>query len=478
MFRQSIGTTPLSDNIASQYFSDRIFDGSRSSSPDNSFLVTLRALFEKKLGDGERIRFRFSTSSESNTSKVNQISSYVDPDSIECGDVRLHAFRSSNDEVNKAYIEGADKYFSELEGWKKLPRPTEYYAKTMNVRVFVNPEIKSVVIFCDSADLRRIHFLEAGMLSFFPWYFDPAGGISPSEKALCESLVKNTPDEYLAAVSVIAEELGFREKYKAKLLNSFETRFDQEKLRTAESELSDIERRLSDLKDKMSEYLQMRYDKQISVLGLSEKIARGGSGELGEYFSANKSLSMLDADTDSFTFASKGVLSYWDDDIARRMIENNGSVLYNHTSKFSKDQLQKLYTAVFIDRTVKLRVCAAFRLRPSSMVDRPHPYTFPMPEFNTYMPNTHIDLYGCIGTNEEEIYTMIENHDFIGVMEQCIQAALGFNFADSTVSSRFGQVLNENYDGYHPNLKAFELPDGTITDPAGVLKWIKEKEAE
>ena len=474
MFRNSIGVTPLSDGIAEGYFKNRIYGTSVGA--DKSFVVTLRALFERRLPEEGKIRFKFTNSTYRDV-ESNPVRDIVHEGSVEPDTVWLHAFCRSDPDVNGAFMKDAEKYYGECDGWTKLQKPTEYYARTMRVLVFVNAERKSAVIFIDSSDIRKIHFLEAGMLSFLPWYFNPADGFSATEKALCESLMKTSQDDYLAAVAAIAAEMDFIEAAKKKTLAEFESRFDRERIAEVKNDIERLENTINDYNREISNALQKRYDLQVSVVGLEEKIARGDSGELAEYFMSNKSLSFLGVTEDGgIDFAVKGYAAYWEEDMAKRVIENMSSCLYEY-DRLGKENLRKLYTAVFVDRKVKLRMCAAFRIRPRHSIERPHPYNFPASEFGTYMPNIHIDRFGCIGSNEAEINELMRDHDYIGVMEQCIASALAYNFADSAVMGRFAAAVNGAGD-YSPNTNAFELPDGTVTNPEGVIEWLNKEESE
>lgn len=479
MFRQSIQKTPLTDDIAERYFEDRI-SGSTIGA-DNSFVATLRALFERRMPEGDKLRFFFSSSSR----RASEIESYPVQDLVSSsiydpGTVVLHSFVRGDPDSNAAYIRAADAYYSEAEGWEKLPKPTEYYARTMQVLVFVNPEIKSVLIFMDSSDLRKIHFLEAGVLSFFPWYFNPEDGFSAGEKALCESLMKTTPDAYLEALSAIAAVLDFRKKVEKKILSEFESRFDKDKVNRIMGEIRDVDRSIDSLEDQISEYLSKRYEYELTLAGLEEKLKSGSGSEFCEYFTSSKSLVLLGSSGDSVDFAARGRLTYWDDDAAARIVENRNSFLYGRGS-IPDDDMYLLYRAIFVEKTIGLRWCAAFRIRPGSRLERLEGYAFPADEFGTYMPNTHIDRYGCIGNNESVINAALKTHDYIGVAEQAVASALGFNFADSTVGRRFAALVSDGGSdgGYTVNVKAFELPDGTVTDPRGAIEWLKaQREGE
>lgn len=477
MFRDTVarGSTPLNDTIANDYFKNVTGDQING---DDSFLVVLRALIAPRMGDEDTIKFNFTSSSYTKESLADHpIEGIIDPGQIRQNTVRLHAFsRSGSPEDNLAYVEAADELFSKAKAWEKLTRPTEYFARSMKLLVYVDPKKKRVALIVDSVNMQKIHMLEAGMLSFFPWYFDISKGYTANEKKLCESLIKTSSDEFYEAASAISDEMNFRMEYQIKAINELETRFDRETMAQTRSRIEEIQNQIERMHRQISDQMAEQYDLQIKVIGIEAKIASGACGELGDYFMSNKSLKFLGAD-DGIRFAAVGYMSYWDEDLAKRCIDNLSSSLYEGVSSDSaikKEDLRNFYRAVFIDQTIKWRTCAAFNLRPGRTLERPHPYSFGK-EFGTYMPNTHIDRYGCIGSYDNIIDDAITQHDYITALEQCVAAAMSFNFADGTVSGTFSKVIcRGGYDGYSPNRKGFELPDGTVTDPAGAIKWIKE----
>ena len=471
MFRKQISQTRLSDKTADRYFEGRIWGDNVGS--DRTFIATLRALFDRRLPEGETIVFRYSVGSSSSYT-ADHLREWED----HCDTVHLMAFSAIGAETKKALMDSAAAAYDADPGWTKLPKPTEYYASTMAVLVYVNPATKAVVIFTDTTDIRKIHFLEAGMLSFFPWLFNPSDGFSANERALCESLMKSDETDYLTAISAIADELGFRAKAQKKLLDSFETNGDRKKIDEVKSSIRSKYEDIENYRSRINGIFDSVHEDQIMLLGLETKLASGAAGALGDYFETNKSLVFItENENGTFDFGVRGYLSYWDDDLVERCVENRNSILYAYNN-IDRDDLHDLYKAVFVDRKIKLRVCAAFRMRPNQIPERPHPYDFSASEFGTYMPNTHIDQFACIGRNDDVIIEMIKSSDYIGVLEQCVASTLGFNFGDSTVMRMFASVICGANGGYKPNTKAFELPTGEITDPKGAIEWLKRSETK
>ena len=471
MFRNIITRTPLSDDIADKYFAGKI-DGD-SVGMDRTFVIALRALFAGRIGEDEHIRFAYTSSSRSDPEGY-PVEMTV-PDSWGSVNIRLHTFGGSTAASGK-YIEAAEAYYNGRDGWTRLPKATEFYAKNMKVLVYACPAQKCVLILTDTSDVRKLHFLAAGLFGFFPWWFKPADGILPEEKEFCESLMEPSQDHFLSCVETIAKRLGFRDAAIDKILSGFEKYSVEAQVSSQESAVRSIETDLDNLRDRMASKLEELFSAQTMLLGLRTRMENETDSALGDFFRGNKSLVFLDGGDNTVTFAVRGYMTYWDEDNVKRQIERSGSILYTH-SRFSHDDAERFYRALFVDRKVKWRTCAAFRLTPTS-IQRPHPYDFPKTEFSTYLPNTHINEYGCIGNNEVAINEALQAHDYPSAIAQCIASACSFNFGDPTVTEDFANIVSKDPSSSSRCLTAFELPDGTVTTPQGVIDWLKQNEEE
>ena len=93
-------------------------------------------------------------------------------------------------------------------------------------------------------------------------------------------------------------------------------------------------------------------------------------------------------------------------------------------------------------------------------------YSFP-PESCTYLPNPHIQHFGCIGTYAGRFQEYMQKKDYVGAIEQAAVSGRNLNFYDSTVMSTFAKELS------HTQIKCIEKPDGTLLAP---LEAINELE--
>ena len=176
MFRQVLSKTPLVNEITNDYFSNIRGESFQS---DVSFVSTLRALVAPRMGDGDKVGLAFRALDYSKEQiKRNSLN-----DLLYAKDIDFRYFdtgvicicnltRSSED--NAAMIQKVKENFAkDFPAWKPIDKVEAFFRKTFSVCCFINPETKNVVLFVDSMDIRKYHYLQCGILAFLPWYFDP-----------------------------------------------------------------------------------------------------------------------------------------------------------------------------------------------------------------------------------------------------------------------------------------------------------------
>ena len=361
-----------------------------------------------------------------------------------------------------------------------MEKVTDFFRKTFYSMCFVNPKKKQVVIFVDSLNTRKMHYLQCAIFAFLPWYFDPKAGVSQDEMELIQSLREKTPESYERCMAKIASKYDFRSVRIRSLLSGFETRFDKMELDRVSRTIMDLNRSMDDLSRKFAEKLRQKNEADIRYMGIQQKIENStDESEIMEYFLCNKKLIIEDVDDSALSFVCSDYLTYFDEDMAKRFIENERSYLYRPDGRdmshiVSKEDMKKLATAIFIDQTLKMKLCAAYLLELNGRVRGIRSHSYPT-ECNVCMPNPHIDRYDCLGNYERAINECLRNNDYVGAVEQCIASCKSLNFADSIV---MGVFVNRLYgrDGYSNN-KCIELPDGRCVNAVDAVAWMKEQES-
>lgn len=486
MFKQVIRNTMLTTDTANGFFQHICGE---SFLRDLSFLSTLRALVAPRMKEGESLYLSFSQSSYtketlSSTSAKRAVEAVCDVEDCDNGRILVHNFTGGVQEDNYAWMELMKSSFEgAYPGWHRMDKVTEFFRKTFYVLCFINPEKKSVVIFTDSMDVRKMHYLQCSIFAFLPWYFDPKEGVSALEMELINSLREKDSQAYEGCIARIAEQYDFRTARIRQLLSGFEIRYERMECDRVRRDIESCLRQITNLNDQIGSYLQTKNEHEIRLLGLEAKIASNSSddSEIMEYFLCNDKLVLESVNDTTMTFIVKTYLEYFDEDMAKRMIDNAQSFIYrpdgtDHSGRIPAEDMKKLMYAIFIDQKMRIKFCAAYVFNLNGNVSVRGGYNYGA-EFGEYMPNTHIDKYTCLGNYSRAINECLKRRNYIGAIEQCVASCKSLNFGDSPVMTAFMKGL---YGTVSPkvNNRCIELPDGKVVTPKEAIEWIKAQEAE
>ena len=483
MFRAVISDTPLYNDVANGFFEN--VDGTGFMG-DISFISTMRALVAPRLKEGGKIFQSYSNNAANSALlKVERssgemkdfIRSMIGVREFNPDTIHINNIRSSDDDVETWQNIVSENLPKAYKGFEKLEKVSLFFRKTKKgfaVSCFINPEIRSVILCVNNLDIRTMHYLQVGIFAYFPWYFDPKDGVSVDERALIDSLRKETEDDYLAATAKIAEKYDFRTSAIKRMLKGFEKRQDQARAASVESEIHEIVTRINNLNSQIAGLLNSKHDKDIILLGLTTKLnEESDDSEIMNYFLANKKLNLVCVSGNTMRFVVKDYLRNYDEDALKKALENKRSYVYGAPSgsSVSGEDVARLMSAVFIDETIKLRVCAAYEFNLTGRVSALTGYSFG-PEYKTYMPNPHIDQYRCMGNYDMIINELLRDHNYISALEQTIASCQSINFSDSTVMRAF---MNTVYGVNIYNNRCFELPDGQVVNTAGAIEYLNRE---
>lgn len=487
MFKQVIRNTQLTTDVANSFFQHINGD---SFQYDVSFVSTLRALVAPRMKEGEYVYLDFYHSNYS----ANQLSEYsardavrnvCDLDDIEDGSIIIHNFCHTSQDSNYAWMELMKSTLESVyPGWHRLEKVTDFFKKTFYALCFINPDKKSVVVFVDSMDIRRMHYLQCSIFAFLPWYFDPKLGVSKIEMELIESLREKTPTKYEDCIARIAEQYDFRTARIRQLLSGFETRYEAMECDKVRREIQSCVEYIDSLNNQIGDYLRAKNECEIRLLGLEAKIANGSEeSEIMDYFLHNNKLVLESVNNDSMVFVVKTYLEYFDEDLAERVIRNETSYVYRPNGRgcnniIPAEDMRMLMTAIFLDQKLRIRFCAAYKFNMNGSVSAVSRYGFGA-ECRDCTPNTHIDRFSCLGNYQRSINELLKHHDYIGAIEQCSASCKSLNFNDSPVMQEFMRRMYGISDYQNSiNTRCIELPDGTVVTPVDAINWLKAQEVQ
>lgn len=490
MFRRLVEVTPLYNDDANIAITNITGDIYRN---DSVFLSTMRALLtDERIGD-DSVRLRIRNHSFYDPVKTSD--ELIGKLNIEEDQIEDHTIYIINIAVRKG--EEYDKLFGLLEsdvipqkvseGWAHDDVIREFYKDSPRVYCLTNSERKSTLLMAPSLGPGQYHYIAAAIPRYFPWYFpQPKPELQPLEMQLLEGLTPACKDEigtqYMSALKEIAERYDFRSAKINKLLKGFAAQQKKMTMSNVRDTINQYARKIDDLLRQYQEVLKSKQREEIFLTGLKQEIAKDeDSVELVDYFQCHRNLTLLKADHGHMEFEARGYLSYFDEEAARTYINNTNSDWYYPNGEDGDDyiptkDMQMLLNAIFVDQTLRLRVCAAYSFTDTSvyaMDSGDHgTYTY---ECDEYLPNPHHWYHSCIAEHGDKMHQSLSHGDYIGAIEQAIASTITFNVHDETVMGEFMADLYGINSGR--DMPCIETPDGSVLTTKEAIDWLKEQEA-
>lgn len=492
MFQETFYNTVFTSEKANLYFSNHIFQNDCYCDipfeEDRTLESTLRALLYDKVPYSEKLEIRVHGESIIwNSDESEFLEKYFDARKKYLNEYESSWFQviMLNNNINNnmftedQMVQMLDKIYEPI-GFHKVNKVTELFKKNFNVYCYINEERKSVeCIFPQSnISIKNWHYFQCAIVGMMPWYFD--GSIDEDRMALLYSLRNKSSEEYLRALNKIASKINFKEQFIKTKLAGFENIFQKKEIERITRKINDMQCYIEDASTKISGWLVDIRKSQAMLIGLEEQMnEKSDDSEIMNYFLTNKHLELVSVTGNSMFFITHDYLTFFDEDMAERYIDNKHSYFY-HDSKSEQEieDRKRLFTAIFIDKKIKVKFCAAYSLDLGNLSMSPmmgHSYGS---EYVEYMPNPHIDQYHCIGNFAQIFNKLLVNGDYLGCIEQAIVSGKSLNLSDGTVMSGFVDVLTRKKSV--PNApsawKCLELPDGTVCGMKEAVEWLKKGE--
>lgn len=477
MFRERITDTPFTSEDA-EYFFTNIKSSGNTYAGDKSFLATARALLGQRMSEGEELTISYRNYQLSK----NDADRFDDARVLSSALGLLPEIPNTLTVVEVVDAETLDRVMSVVKGnftskypnWKTEDAIEALFRKSFQALCFLNKDLKSAVLFVDRMNLRKWHFIQVAIFRSLPWYFEGDKKITDAEKRFILTLRDDNPTAYLSALHEMAAVYDFEKSRIRRLLTGFETVYERRRADSIRNELERHQRELNNYNEAIANVLTAIREKSYNLSGLMAALERRGEeSELMEYFLTDSKLGIESVSDGVLRFTVKGFFENFDEDEAEANINNDGSAVAREVdgARINRVAMKKLMTAVFVDRTIKLRVCAAYtfeigdRIRVNAQGNKTYPA-----EFSSYLPNPHIQRYSCLGNYNQIINERLRDGDYVGAVVQCEVSCNSLAWGDYMVISEFMEKM------YTATNTCFELPDGRCVDQVGAVKWLEEQE--
>ena len=444
---------------------------------DVTLVSTMRALFSQRINGG-------SLGAVFKNISVNEIAQKDREYVINYIDSRLPRFVTDKIIIFSVYGKTNDvaeefpklaEYMDGHDGYTKIQKFTEFFKKSFPVACFCNEGKHSTYLFIGNLDIRKLHYVQCSILATVPWIFKSGDPVDKDEVDLMYSMSSKEKDKYIECINKIYAKMDIRTRKIEAALRGYETSLDKERAENLERIIRDTMDVIQNLKEQMIRKNSEADENRLVLMGLRQRIAEGNTeNELMEYVIRNKNIDVMRKDNAEVRFGIRGYLTYFDEEIAKRVIENKSSYVYRSGGDMSNEDIELVMRAIFLDEKIRVKFCAVYSMGRNNAIRAISNGHFG-PEYDGYMPNPHIDRFSCIGNYEAVFFEAMTAGNYIGALEQCVASCSSLNFSDSTVMGVFIQSMFSRDGDYSERNKCIELPDGTITDARGAAEWLKNQ---
>ena len=476
MFSKKIQDTLLTSDEA-----DKLFPNITATNvPDQSFLATLRALLLRRLPRDETVHL---------ACRVLQLDAVNVSDAVILQYINLFITEKSDyAKPNKHSIfilavsnpEAGEKMLGIIQshigfGKKHLINYTRcddlrvFYARKMKALFYMDESKTTTLIFLDILGMKHFHVLQMMIPRYLPLVFANSP-LADAETALLKSMGNKSSDEYETWITEFTKILDLRSELIRNELTGFETVFERMRADELRKEIASFQADYKHHVAMMRSAFHEMQDRKYSLAGLECAIREDSSeSELLEYFICNKHLTLLQVKDTAVSFIVHGYADVYDLDAFERYVGNHRGYMYSSmNSAVTRTQLEKLYRAIFSEYRYKLRLCAAFSADVVNGLKALRNHTFTK-ESLTFLPNPHIQQFGCVGGYAGQFQEYIQRHDYVGAIDQAVVSTRNLNFYDSAVMTSFAKTLSTTA------LECLERADKTLVSPLAAIKEMKEE---
>lgn len=467
MFREGI-TSPLVSGVgASSLFKNISSVGGGGIATDESFLSSLRALLYPRV-KGNPVNL-IQRQVQIRSMKDEQMDE-PDKDSLSV----LYFRQSINTEVKETLVKEFESGVISWPGWECVKNVTIFYAKQAPVYCYINRGKRAAVVFVLSRpDRQLIHYLQAAIPAYLPWYFSREEGVTELERRMVDSLRENTPDKYLACMEEFAELYHLRDEGIRALVGDIESRYEKHEAERLKEKIKDLMEEVRANEDRIRDLLRTKRDDDIRLNGLlNRQKDRAAESPLVGYFINNRKAEVVGSDDDSITVVVRETCSIFDESEAEYSINDRRSLVYSiGDGELNDDDMELLMRAIFLDKELQINFCSAYKLYLYGGVDGLRRYEFG-PKYADCMPNPHIEHYACTGDYGEAIREALTDGDMIGGIEMAIASCASLNFSDGAVMEEF---INDLQGEGHSNNRCIVLPDGSVVTPSEAVRYLRKE---
>lgn len=339
--------------------------------------------------------------------------------------------------------------------------------KNVDAKVFINRTTQGVCLIVRSGITpTELHIIESFIPRMFPWIFEDQP-LSNTELQLLMS-AESGMEEYLSVLTTLYLQSGIEEKRAQVLLGNLKKRITRQKYVALERDIeNDREemRRIIDSYRYVCEKIEVKQNKLFSLKWRLDNTEDDNT--LAQFFTNNPNLELLSVNDDgAVTFRVKTTLINYNPD----MFDPKNDFFYEIYSVDNPFWQNRIKRRKFMEQlfspepVISVRMMAEFIMDLTGYISTRECKGVN----NNFIPNAHIEYYGCLGDNEMLINERIQAGDFVGAIIQCLGSTGSQNLLEEATVKHFLQDL------FNSEGKVIECDGKEMTTKEAYI-WLQEK---
>lgn len=399
--------------------------------------------------------------------------------------------RSETDQENKHYVfimgsvNVANALANKPESFIENERVHKYCASHgrdfADVHCFVDEEAETTVLLwnVNSLTWKGIHWLASTILATIPYYFkekeltaDETDLMSVLSKAQRESNF----DDFRDVIDRMYNKTDIAQQIMRRALTDIAAQRFENAIREKERRIEEINDRIKDMLESLSRLDRDKACVCAEHCGLLQAKADNEKGEsLIDFVEALKEHVRIESieQEDGYrriTVWCKDYLANFDEDMADRYIKNDNSFFYEDAPApraISKNGMRKLLKAIFVERELKIRMCAGYTF--TTQGDYGSISGVREPEWcEGYAQNPHIYYHACLGDYKTMMREAVSAGDYEQLINCFLASVKSLNIAEAPTAGRFVKAMYKEI----ATKKFIELPDGTVVSPVEAVEFL------
>lgn len=370
------------------------------------------------------------------------------------------------------HIRDEESSFKHTDGWKEfVSEKISLLASQLGVKfsAYKNAERRATVVFTDVNSYSNWHYLSTIIDTL---YLDGPYERTAEEQELFKAFVSGDKNRISNELDNITRGLMDVELAKKKYyLTGYEQSIVDNKRDYLEEQRTKLANEINDTTNRLNTLYELYNESMVMIAALDNNEAEG-KDELLQYFLENKNVFIHSKRDDGLiTYITTGYITLFDSEVVKEYLDNPRSVLYNSVPNFSPTVIKKLITGIFIDEKVKVRVCSAWSFSAGGVATPSRCFRFGK-QFSNYLPNPHLDNYGCVGSWQQALDEAACKMDYAYMVDVTSAENTNLNFNDTTVIRVFMESIMDR------DVKVLELPTGEVVNYEDAVKWMYKEESD